>query len=295
MYNIRSCLSKTDENGMHFRKERNLTKMKRFYTILLALSLILALSLTTLGAAGGRVRILVDGSPLNAPGAYIAEGGTTMVPLRALAEALGCQVDWDPETETVTILSGTAAEDAPERSALVVLDPGHGGGADGAVYGGVKEKDLALSIALRARTLLEDAGLSVLMTRADDRDVSLYERTDLANGQEADLFVSIHCNASLDHDDALGVYTCAYSEESAGWQLAETLYRTMQAATGAPGSGMEPRPHLAVLRTSRMPAALVECGFMSTPEELALLVQPAYQDRLARGIAAGVLDYLAQG
>ena len=192
MYNIRSCLSKTDENGMHFRKERNLTKMKRFYTILLALSLILALSLTALGAAGGRVRILVDGSPLNAPGAYIAEGGTTMVPLRALAEALGCQVDWDPETETVTILSGTAAEDAPERSALVVLDPGHGGGADGAVYGGVKEKDLALSIALRARTLLEDAGLSVLMTRADDRDVSLYERTDLANGQEADQIGRAH-------------------------------------------------------------------------------------------------------
>ena len=265
--------------------------MKRFCSILLALGLILALTLT--GAASGRTRILVDGSPLDAPGAYI-ENGTTMVPLRALAEALGCEVGWDPETETVTVLSGRLAEDPPEGVPLVVLDPGHGGSANGAEYGGVKEKDLNLSIALQAAELLEDAGAAVLLTRADDRDMDLYARTDLANGQGADLFVSIHCNASLDHDDALGVYTCAYSEDTEGWRLAETLYRAVQAAAGAPGFGMEPRPNLAVLRTSGMPAALVECGFMSTPRELALLVQPQYQAKLARGIADGVLAYLAQ-
>jgi len=292
MYNIRRCLSETGENGMHSGEERNLTKMKRFYSILLALGLILTLTVSV--AASGGTRILVDGTPLNAPGAYITESGTTMVPLRALAEALGCEVGWDPETETVTVLSRTPAEAAPERTRLVVLDPGHGGSANGAEYGGVKEKDLNLSIALKTAELLENAGLTVLLTRTDDRDLSLYERTDLANGQEADLFVSIHCNASLDHDDALGIYTCAYSEGTEGWHLAETLYRTLQTSTGAPGFGMEPRPNLAVLRTSRMPAALVECGFMSTPEELALLVQPEYQAKLAQGIANGVLDWLAQ-
>ena len=265
--------------------------MKRFCSILLALGLILALTLT--GAASGRTRILVDGSPLDAPGAYI-ENGTTMVPLRALAEALGCEVGWDPETETVTVLSGRLAEDPPEGVPLVVLDPGHGGSANGAEYGGVKEKDLNLSIALQAAELLEDAGAAVLLTRADDRDMDLYARTDLANGQGADLFVSIHCNASLDHDDALGVYTCAYSEDTEGWRLAETLYRAVQAAAGAPGFGMEPRPNLAVLRTAAMPAALVECGYMSTPEELEKLVQPDYQAKLARGIADGVLAYLEQ-
>lgn len=271
--------------------------MKRFYSALLALAMLLTLSLTASGAENGGLRVLIDGTPLEASGAYINENGTAMVPLRALAEALGCQVAWDPETQTASIISLPQEEPAPEEpvpSGLVVLDPGHGGDADGAVYGGVKEKDLNLSIALRTARLLEEAGLTVLLTRGEDRTVGLYERTDLANGQEADLFVSIHCNASLDHDDALGIYTCAYSEESEGWRLAETLYRTVQDAAGAPGFDMEPRPNLAVLRTAWMPAALVECGFMSTAEELERLVQPSYQDGLAQGIANGVLAYLAQ-
>lgn len=262
--------------------------MKRFYSALLALGLLLTLSLTASGADSSP-RILVNGAPLDTPEAYITDSGVTMVPLRAIAEALGCEVSWDPATQTASVASPRA-----ERSPLIVLDPGHGGSANGAEYGGVKEKDLNLSIALQAARLLEDAGLTVLMTRTDDRDADLYERTDLANGQEADLFVSVHCNASLDHDDALGIYTCAHSEGTEGWRLAESLYRAMQAAAGAPGFEMEPRPNLAVLRTSRMPAALVECGFMSTPEELALLVQPEYQARLARGIADGVLTYLEQ-
>ena len=268
--------------------------MKRFYSILLAMAMLLLLTLPASGTEYGGLRILVDGKPLDAPGADLNEAGTTMIPLRAEAEALGCDVAWDPATQTVTINSRPDGQSAPRYSGLIVLDPGHGGSASGAEYGGVKEKDLDLSIALQAAELLRQAGLDVLMTRTDDRDVGLYERTDLANGQEADLFVSVHCNASVDHNDALGIYTCAYSETSEGWKLAETLYQTMQAATGAPAFGMEPRPNLAVLRTSKMPAALVECGFMSTPEELALLVQPEYQAKLARGIADGVLAYLAQ-
>lgn len=274
--------------------------MKRFLGALLTLAMLLSLSLTASGADGG-LRILVDGAPLDASGAYINERGSTMVPLRALAEAMGCAVDWDPATGTVSIRSrteegapSTPAPTTPVPSALVVLDPGHGGSANGAEYGGVKEKDLNLSIALQAAKLLEEAGLTVLMTRTEDRDMGLYERTNLANGQEADLFVSVHCNASLEHSGALGVYTCAHSEDGKGWRLAEALYKAMQEASGAPGSGMEPRPNLAVLRTSRMPAALVECGFMSTAEELALLVQPAYQAKLAQGIASGILTYLAQ-
>ena len=270
--------------------------MKRFYSILMTAAMLLALSLTASGMDRGGLRILVDGVPMDSSGAYITDSGTTMVPLRTVAEALGCDVGWDPETQTVSITSpNPETAGAPQYSQLVVIDPGHGGSADGASYSGVMEKELNLSIACQAAELLERAGLTVLMTRTDDRDMGLYERTDLANGQEADLFVSVHCNASVDHNDALGIYTCSYSEGTEGWRLAENLYWTMQAATCASGFGMERRPDLAVLRTSRMPAALVECGFMSTEEELAMLVQPAYQAKLARGIAAGSLAYLAQG
>ena len=267
--------------------------MKRLYTLLLTLGLLLALSLTASGAGNG-VRIFIDGTPLDAPASYISGSGTTMVPLRAVAEALGCAVAWDPVTATISISSPAPETSVPDGSPLVVLDPGHGGVYNGAEYSGVKEKDLNLAIAARTAELLEEEGVTVRMTRTSDQDVDLYARSGLANTLGADLFVSVHCNASVEHSDAVGVYTCAHSQGTGGWLLAESLYEAMQAETGAPGFGMEERPNLAVLRTSRMPAALVECGFMSTAEELALLVQPAYQAKLARGIAEGILNYLAQ-
>ena len=266
--------------------------MKRLYTLLLTLVLLLVLTLTASGAGNG-VRIFVNGAPLDAPASYISAGGTTMVPLRAIAEALGCTVAWDPATATVSI-SSLPEDAAPDGSPLVVLDPGHGGDHNGAEYGGVKEKDLNLAIASKTASLLEAEGVTVRMTRSIDQDVDLYARSGLANTLGADLFVSIHCNASVEHDDALGVYTCAYSQGTEGWQLAQILRETMLDATGAADFGMEERPNLAVLRTAQVPAALVECGFMSTPSELALLTQPEYQDKLARGIADGILACLAQ-
>ena len=267
--------------------------MKRLYTLLLTLGLLLALSLTASGAGNG-VRIFIDGMPLDAPSSYISGGGTTMVPLRAVAEALGCDVAWDPVTATVSISSPAPEASVPDDSPLVVLDPGHGGIYNGAEYGGVKEKDLNLAITARTAELLEEEGVTVRMTRTGDQDIDLYARSGLANTLGADLLVSIHCNASLDHDDALGVYTCAYSQGTEGWRLAQILHGTMLEAAGAADFGMEERPNLAVLRTAQVPAALVECGFMSTPSELALLVQPEYQAKLAQGIADGILDFLAQ-
>ncbi len=272
-------------------------KLKQIYTLLTAAGLLLMLSLTASGANRSGVHIQVDGQHLEAPGAYISQEGATMVPLRAVAEALGCEVTWDPVTRTVSIVSPERPpeeESAPQYDALVVLDPGHGGEANGAEYGGVKEKDLNLAIAKRAASLLSQAGIQVVMTRVDDADVGLYERSAIANEWEADLFVSVHCNANVDHDDVTGIYTCAYAQGTNGWRLAQLLHQTMREATGADDFGMEERPNLAVLRTSLMPAALVECGFMSTALELARLTDPAYQDQLAQGIADGVLAYLAQ-
>ena len=267
--------------------------MKRIYALLMALSLILLLSLSASGANQSGLGLLVDGQTLEAPEADISQNGTAMIPLRTLAEALGCEVAWDPVTRTVSIVPPSAPEE-PQYSALVVLAPGHRGEANGAEYGGVKEKDLNLAIASKTASLLEAEGVTVRMTRSIDQSVDLYARSGLANTLGADLFVSVHCNASVEHDDALGVYTCAYSQGTEGWQLAQILRETMLDATGAADFGMEERPNLAVLRTAQVPAALVECGFMSTPSELALLTQPEYQDKLARGIADGILACLAQ-
>lgn len=272
--------------------------MKRLLTPLLILCALLTLTVLAAGADSRSVSITLDGAPLDMPEAYITQEGVTMVPLRALAEALGFHVSWDSASRTASI-SQEAPETPPEEpkpplSALVVLDPGHGGSADGAVYGGVAEKDLNLAIASQAARLLEEAGLTVLMTRRDDQDVSLYRRSGLANTYGADLFVSVHCNASLTNPEARGVYTAAADRQGEGWVLAEVLRQTMMTAAGAEDMGTEPRPNLAVLRTAQVPAALVECGYMSTPAELELLCQPDYQLQLAQGIAEGVLTYLAQ-
>ena len=272
--------------------------MKRLLTPLLILCALLTLTVLAAGADSRSVSITLDGAPLDMPEAYITQEGVTMVPLRALAEALGFHVSWDSASRTASI-SREAPEAVPEEpkpplSALVVLDPGHGGSASGAVYGGVAEKDLNLAIASQAARLLEEAGLTVLMTRRDDQDVSLYRRSGLANTYGADLFVSVHCNASLTNPEARGIYTAAADQQGEGWVLAEVLRQTMMAAAGAEDMGTEPRPNLAVLRTAQAPAALVECGYMSTPAELELLCQPDYQLQLAQGIAEGVLTYLAQ-
>lgn len=294
--------------------------MKRFYTLFLTLALLASLALPASGAAQGGVNITVDGVPVASDTAYISESGTTMVPLRLVAEALGCAVDWDPDTRTVLITTAPEVPEepvapelpenpelpeapenpeepevlAPAKTPLVVIDPGHGGDFIGAEYGGIREKDLNLSIALQAAQFLEEAGIAVEMTRRTDEDIDLYARTEFANHLNADLFVSVHCNANVEHDDALGVYTCAYSQDGPGWPLAQLLHDAMIAATGAEDFNMEERPNLVVLRTSEMPAALVECGFMSTESELAMLARPEYQAMLARGIADGILAYLEQ-
>ncbi len=265
----------------------------RLHTLLLTACAAMIFPLSAAGANQSEVSILVDGAPLNAfEAAYITAGGFTMVPLRALSEALGFTVNWDGDTRTVSITSG---ETAPILSGVVVLDPGHGGASTGASYGGVEEKNLNLAIARQTASLLEEAGFSVFLTRTDDRDVGLYDRTAFASAQKADLFVSIHCNASVTNPEAAGIYTAAYGPDTLGWSLASALMQSMTQSTGAFDMGVDSRPELAVLRTAQMPAALVECGFMSTPGELALLLQPDYQAKLARGIADGIAAYLALG
>ena len=265
-------------------------KQKKFAALLLAVCLTALLTLTAAGSYSRAVYILVNGVPLDTVAAYINEDGVTMIPLRDVVEALGLNVSWNQDSRTVSIVSEYAEEHRP----VVMLDPGHGGSSPGAIYGGVREKDLNLAIARKTREVLEEAGVMVLMTRTDDRDVALLERTELAAGWCADLFVSVHCNAKADDDpkDITGIYTCARGRDSDGWEMAGTLRRTMIDATGADNVGTFERPNLAVLRTATMPAALVECGYMSSPDELALLVQPAYQEKLARGIADGILATL---
>ena len=189
---------------------------------------------------------------------------------------------------------------ASNSTKLVVLDAGHGGsdsGAVGTLNGqSVLEKELTLSITYKVKAILEQNGVTVSMTRTGDTLPSLVERPTQANGENAALFVSIHIN-SAEATEAHGIETF-YATENNGdtygltsSKFATSLLRNMINQTGATDRGVRIAEH-AVTRRCNMPASLVECGFISNAEEVALMSSDDYQNKLARGIADGILETL---
>lgn len=197
-----------------------------------------------------------------------------------------------------------SVSEAPEQPELpplepdkvtIAIDPGHGGNQPGAVYpdangNDVKEKDLTLPMSLMLAEILEDRGYNVVPTRTGDDSVSLADRAKMANAADAELFVSIHCNA-LDRNDYEGIFTYYYPNSTKGAALAQQVQDGVVAATGGIGRGT-PSANFQVLRETTMPAVLVETGFMTHPGELARLCDPTYQQKIALGIANGIDAYL---
>lgn len=182
----------------------------------------------------------------------------------------------------------------------VVIDPGHGGKDPGAV-GSVIEKQVTLAVGLRVRDLLQAAGVDVIMTRSTDTQLSLDKNTDLnmraAMGAGAQMYVSIHVNA-MPASNALrgyGIETWWNPNHPLSQNLATLLQRDMLQVTSASDQGLHNTRSLAVLRNSRIPAALVEIGFTSHPVDGLNLKDENYLDRVAVGIANGIRDALVSG
>lgn len=174
----------------------------------------------------------------------------------------------------------------------VALDAGHGGSASGAVYEEIMEKDITLPITLRAAELLEEKGYNVVLTRSEDVYMDLYDRCTVANNMGADIFVSIHANASVTNLDFEGTFTYSYPESVEGERLAGFIQQSVVDAADSIDRGLLTNDYV-VLRETYMPAALLETGFMSCHRELERLIQPEYQERLAQGVARGIEAYLA--
>lgn len=195
-----------------------------------------------------------------------------------------------PDREPVR-LPPTAPLDPGRKT--IVLDPGHGGSADGAKYEGIPEKAVNLSVARKLEAILKELGYNVVMTRSDDSTVGLYRRADIANAVNADLFVSLHANASETNLQARGIYTYHHPGSRRGARLAQAIQSSLIQATGAQDRGVESADFV-VLRETNMCAVLVEMGFLSTHGELMTLISSSYQDRLALGISEGIVRYLNQ-
>lgn len=174
---------------------------------------------------------------------------------------------------------------------IVVLDPGHGGSDPGAIWEGVCEKDLNLSVALLVRELLEtEEGIQILMTREDDSAVGLYDRAGFSNQEEADLFISIHSNALENDHGYEGILTFYHEADREGKRLADLLQAHVVAQTGGVDRGIRAEDY-AVVRETQAPACLLEMGFMTTDRELERLLNPEYQQAIAQGVARGILAY----
>ncbi len=167
----------------------------------------------------------------------------------------------------------------------VVIDPGHGGFDRGGIPGQrVAEKTMALDVALRVAKKLRAAGYDVIMTRDSDVFIPLGVRVAIANAHPNAVFVCIHFNSAT-RAEANGVETYYYHNDSA--HLAANIHRQVVAGTETDNRGIRRRGYF-VLRRTKIPAILVECGFLTNPIEARLALQSSYRDRLAESIADGV-------
>lgn len=229
-----------------------------------------------------------------------------------------------------------AAEVFPLAVRKIVLDPGHGGHSSGTrTPSGLLEKEVTLDVARRLQTLLvkEDA-FEVLLTRDEDREVSLADRAALANRSGADIFVSVHVNW-IEDEKARGVETyylgptndpflnrlAAAENLDSGYSRADmrqlldrlyanvrqdesarlarvvqsSLYRSLGAINPALGDrGVKAAPFIVLLSTE-MPAILAEVSCMSNLEEAELLSKPLYRQYIADALAGGIRAYAGGG
>ncbi|GAB4326318.1 MAG: hypothetical protein OHK0047_11620 [Leptolyngbyaceae cyanobacterium] len=187
----------------------------------------------------------------------------------------------------------TGPSTVPNGRRVVVIDPGHGGPDPGAVgIGGLRETDIVLDISQQVTSLLEQQGITVVLTRNGEYDLGLEPRVQMAERANATIFVSIHANAMpANRSDISGIETYYYNT---GKQLAQVIHQTILEDTGARDRRVRQARFYVIRRTS-MPAVLLEVGFVTGVEDAAQLSTPAYRSRMAAAIARGILRYLGQG
>lgn len=171
----------------------------------------------------------------------------------------------------------------------VVIDPGHGGIDPGAYRYTVKEKDLALKVAHKVKTLLEAHGVNVVMTRTYDKTLKLETRAAIANKYKNSIFVSIHFNAAekgLEY--ATGIETFYMS--ASGKKLASAIQKQMLSKLNGRDRKVKFKD-FKVLEKTKSPAILVECGFISNYSERQQCASSWYQSLCAGAIVKGILNY----
>jgi len=183
------------------------------------------------------------------------------------------------------------------KDMLVVIDPGHGGKDPGAISPNikVKEKDIVLEVSTKLKKQLEKSGFKVYMTRDDDNYIGLYDRATIANELGAHAFVSIHANAHP-NKDVEGIQVLYYPDDGSRGNLgfSKIMMDSLTKGLGAPNKGIIKRPNLVVPRETKMPAVLLELGFLTNYREENLLNTSEYRTKAADSIHQGIIKYFDQ-
>ena len=202
----------------------------------------------------------------------------------------------------------------PVLKPLVILDPGHGGKDGGTVSGDVLEKNLNLLLMKKIANELKRYQISVVTTRSVDEMVGLSDRALIANKYPNAIFVSIHHNAAT-LNSAKGIETYYSNQkpkslkieqmhllkikegeafvDNRSKMLAKLLHSSVCQVTDAADRGVRDRS-LAMTRWVSCPSVLIECGFLTNPEEKLDLLSESYRDALSRGVADGILKYFSE-
>jgi len=185
---------------------------------------------------------------------------------------------------------------------IIVIDAGHGGTDTGARSndGSVNEKDITLAVALQVAEKLSKQGATVVMTRKTDVKIPLKERADIANRNKADFFISIHINSNKLANSRSGSISFYHGGNVISSVLAECMQKQLGAATGLPSVGVWSDTRIystgfAVLRYSKMPAILLELGFINHTKDLKRMIQPDFHLKVAESVVRGLGTYLGNG
>ena len=190
----------------------------------------------------------------------------------------------------------------PVCQKIVVLDAGHGGWDPGKTgHYGRNEQELNLAITKKLAAFLEQGGATVYMTRTDEAALGTKKREDMeerktiANESGGDIFISIHQNAFSSHN-VKGAQVFYHKSSEKGKRLAEAIQDSLKQRLNEENTRMaKPNEDYYVLRNTEIPAALVECGFLSNQEEERLLNDAVYQEKVAWAIYCGILSYFSAG
>jgi len=183
--------------------------------------------------------------------------------------------------------------DVKQNKFSVVIDPGHGGPDPGAIgIGGIRETDVVLEVAKVVKNLLSEKDVKVRLTRKNEVDLDLPPRVSFANNMKADIFVSIHANASRGKRRDINGLETFYYKGGRGRLLAKKIQKQiLRVSPGSPDRGVK-QGRFYVIKNTRMPAVLVEIGFLTGRLDARRLEKKTHRKRLAYAIAKGILEYL---